>query len=129
LIYQSFVVYWKDQPLIKLGQSLQKIVECAARLNEVRKSDLLPGDLVIITTLNSVYSVRVLGNNHYQVSGGWFDKHGLSPMKTTIAGCTWGGSIIKVNIIAAIGLCLEFGNRVVTSPIQKIDLIQCGSEN
>ena len=115
--------------MIKLGQSLQKIVECAARLNEVRKSDLLPGDLVIITTLNSVYSVRVLGNNHYQVSGGWFDKQGLSPMKTTIAGCTWGGSIIKVNIIAAIGLCLEFGNRVVTSPIQKIEVIQSGSEN
>lgn len=115
--------------MIKFGHSLQKIVECSTRLKEIRKSDLRPGDLVLVTTLNSVYSVRVLGSNQYQVSGGWFDKHGLSPMKTTIAGCTWGGSIIKVNIIAAIGLCLEFGNRVVTSPIQKIEVIPYGAEN
>jgi len=104
----------------KLGYSLDKIVESSDHLKQVQKSDLHFGDVVLIHTLNSVYTVRVLQDNQYLVSGGWFDKNGLSPLKTTITGCTWGGSIIKIDIIAACGLCVEFGNRVVTSPIQKI---------
>ena len=115
--------------MIEIGHSLEKIVEGAIHLKQVRKSDLQYGDLVLITTRNSVYSVRVLDNDLYLVSGGWFDKKGMSPVKTTIAGCTWGGSIIKIDIIAACGLCLEFGNRVITSTIQKVCLIRYGSQN
>lgn len=111
------------------GQSLEKIVDSSTHLKQVFKSDLHFGDLVLITTLNSIYSVRVLKDGLYLVSGGWFDKKGLSPFKTTITGCTWGGSIIKMDIIAACGLCVEFGNRVVTSPIQKVCVIPNGGEN
>lgn len=114
---------------MKLGQSLEKIVESADQLKQVYKSELHFGDLVLITTLNSVYSVQVLQDGFYLVSGGWFDKNGLSPFKTTINGCTWGGSIIKIDIMAACGLCVEFGNRVVTSPIQKVCIIPQGGEN
>ncbi|MCU0645083.1 MAG: hypothetical protein MUC94_12575 [bacterium] len=113
----------------RLGQSLDKIVESSAQLQQVRKSELQFGDVVIITTLNSVYHVQVLDKGHYLVSGGWFDKHNISPLETTIAGCTWGGSIIKIDIIAACGLCVEFGNRVVTSPIQQICMIPAGGKN
>jgi hypothetical protein len=113
----------------KLGQSLEKIVDSVEQLKQVYKNDLRFGDLVLITTLNSVYTVRVLQDGFYLVSGGWFDKKGLSPMKTTITGCTWGGSIIKMDIMAACGLCVEFGNRVVTSPIQKVCIIPNGGEN
>jgi hypothetical protein len=113
----------------RLGHSLEKIVDSADHLKQVFKSDLRFGDLVLITTLNSVYSVRVLEDGYYLVSGGWFDKNGLSPFKTTITGCTWGGSIIKMNIIAACGLCVEFGNHVVTSPIQKVCIFPHGGEN
>jgi hypothetical protein len=113
----------------RLGHSLEKIVENSVHLKQVLKSDLNFGDVVIITTLNSVYTVRVLNEGSYLVSGGWFDKNDLSPLKTTIAGCTWGGSIIKIDIIAACGLCVEFGNRVVTSPIQQICLIPGGGKN
>lgn len=115
--------------MIKYGQSLEQIVDSAEYLKQVYKRDLKFGDLVLITTLNSVYTVQVLQDGHYLVSGGWFDKKGLSPMKTTISGCTWGGSIIKMDIMAACGLCVEFGNRVVTSPIQKVSVIPNGSEN
>lgn len=97
-------------------------MESAAHLQQVLKNGVQYGDVVIVTTLNSVYSIRVLSHDSYLVSGGWFDRHGLSPMNTTIAGCTWGGSIIKRDIIAASGLCLEFGNRVVTSPIRRMYL-------
>lgn len=113
----------------KPGQSLEKIVDSVEQLKQVYKNDLRFGDLVLITTLNSVYTVRVLQDGFYLVSGGWFDKKGLSPMKTTITGCTWGGSIIKMDIMAACGLCVEFGNRVVTSPIQKVCIIPNGGEN
>jgi len=111
------------------GHSLEKIVESTTRLKQVRKAELQYGDLLLVTTRNSVYSVRVLDNDLYLVSGGWFDREGLSPMKTTITGCTWGGSIIKMDIAAACGLCLEFGNRVVTTTIQKVCLIRYGSQN
>ena len=115
--------------MAKCGQSLEKIVDSLEQLTQVFKKDLRFGDLVLITTLNSVYTVQVLEDGFYLVSGGWFDKKGLSPMKTTINGCTWGGSIIKIDIMAACGLCVEFGNRVVTTPIQKVCIIPNGGEN
>jgi hypothetical protein len=36
---------------------------------------------------------------------------------TTIRGCTWGGSAIATDLLAASGLFLEFGNGVVTTAI------------
>ena len=113
----------------RLGLSINKIVESASGLTQVKKDTLQFGDTVMIYTLNSTYTIRVLSNDSYLVSGGWFDKKRLSPMLTTISGCTWGGSMIKLDIVAALGLCLEFGNRVVTTPIQKMYVITSGSNN
>jgi len=90
----------------------------------VRKSDIYFGDLIIVNTRNSTYSLRAVDRDLFVVSGGWFDHRGLSPLKTTVRGCTWGGSIIKVDIVAACGLCLEFGNRVVTTAIEKVSVIR-----
>jgi hypothetical protein len=103
-----------------LAGSLSAIVKVSDRLKEVHKSDLSVGDWVFVKTCNSVYSIRVDSPGVYNVSGGWFDRRGLSPVRTTIPGCTWGGSVIKVDIVAAFGLMLEFGNRLITSPIQEI---------
>jgi len=111
------------------GQSLDTILAHAEQLQQVRKADLRFGDWVIVQTRNSIYSIRVSDGDCYLISGGWFDQKGLSPIKTTIAGCTWGGSMIKVDIVAACGLSLEFGNRVVTSTIQKIFVVPNGSVN
>jgi len=115
--------------MIRLAHSLERIVQRIVRLEQVRKKDLQFGDLVLVTTRNSVYSVSVLDDGFYLVSGGWFDQNGLSPVKTTITGCTLGGTIIKLDIVAACGLHLEFGNRVVTTPIQKVCVIRLGSQN
>ena len=109
--------------MIGYGHSLEKIIKVAIHLKKVKKSDLKFGDLVIISTKNSVYTVFVLENDSYLVTGGYFDRKWLSPKKITINGCTWGGSIIKVDILAACGLRLEFGNRVVTTTIQKVYVI------
>lgn len=89
----------------------------------VRKRDLQPGDWVLVTTKNSVYSIYVVGDGHYRVSGGWFDRKGHSPAETTINGCTWGGSGIKQDVVAARGLFLEFGNGVLTTRIREVMVI------
>lgn len=103
-----------------LGRALQH----ADRMKPVRRTDLEPGDWLLVTTAHSVYSIRVLEEGLFSVSGGWFDMNGLSPFRTTIAGCTWGGSMIKIDIVAACGLHLEFGNRVVTSSIRRVHIVR-----
>ena len=109
--------------------SLERIVAETVHLEQVCKKDLQFGDLVLITTRNSLYSVQVLDRGAYLVSGGWFDRKGKSPVKTAIRGCTLGGSSIKMDIVAACGLRLEFDNRVVTTPIRKVCVIRLSSRN
>jgi hypothetical protein len=101
----------------------------ADRLEAVRKNDLLSGDSVLVQTKNSVYAIRALGEGLYEVSGGWFDRHGGSAQVVSINGCTWGGSAIKQDIVAARGLFLEFGNRVVTTRIRDILLIRADQKD
>ncbi len=105
-------------------RTLVAIVAQTSELEAVRKRDLLCGDWVLVTTKNSVYSICVLGCDSYSVSGGWFDREGVSPQKTTINGCTWGGSAINLDLVAAPGLFLEFGNQVMTTRIQHVRVIR-----
>jgi hypothetical protein len=115
--------------ILPLAHNLERIVQQTAALPQVRKDELNFGDLVLITTRNSVYSIYALDEGLYLISGGWFDRKGLSPAKITIAGCTFGGRIIKSDIVAGCGLRLEFGNRVVTTPIQKVCVVRLGSQD
>lgn len=93
-------------------------------LSAVLKSELRSGDWVRVATRNSVYWICALGNGLYSVSGGWFDRKGLSPLPVSINGCTWGGSAIKQDIVAAPGLFLEFGNQVQTTRIVNVRVIR-----
>ena len=106
------------------ARTLDSITRHAEGLPAVRRKELQRGDWILVTTSNSTYVICVLGDDQFSVTGGWFDKHGLSPMHTTIVGCTWGGSAVKLDIVAACGLRLEFGNRVVTSRIMKVHVYQ-----
>jgi hypothetical protein len=106
-------------------RTLGAIVNHIERLEVVRKADLELGDKVLVTTRNSTYSILVLQDDLYSVSGGWFDQRGLSPSKAAINGCTWGGRAIRLDIVAARGLHLEFGNQVVTSRIMDFQVIRC----
>ncbi len=106
-------------------RTLDAIVDHIERLEVVRKADLELGDQILVTTRNSTYSIHVLQEDLYSVSGGWFDKQGLSPSKVAINGCTWGGRAIKWDIVAACGLHLEFGNQVVTSRIKGFQVVRC----
>jgi hypothetical protein len=111
------------------GQNLSLLVQTADQLKQVPKRSLREGDCLMAKTSNSVYTILVRDGGWCTISGGWFDKKGRSPMRLRINGCTWGGSVIKVDIAAACGLCLEFSNRLTTSPIQKIVLLRNGTQN
>jgi hypothetical protein len=107
-------------------RTVNAILGQARLCHPVRKSELNTGARVVVTTENSVYCIDVLEDATYSVRGGWFDRHSLSPVRIAIAGCTWGGSVIKNDIVAACGLHLEFGNRVVTSRIREVHVIRAG---
>ncbi len=109
---------------IRYQQSLENINLRTDFSEHVRKEELKFGDLVFIETKNSFYHIHVLGDSRYLVSGGWFDKNKLSPALIKINGCTWGGSIIKTDTLAACGMHLEFNNRVVSSSNQNVIVFQ-----
>jgi hypothetical protein len=104
--------------------TLEAITLEAGRVNQIRKRDLRWGDWIVIRTRNSIYTLRMLDDERFTVSGGWFDEQRLSPHPVTVNGCTWGGSAIKQDIVAAPGLCLEFGNRVMTSRIRQVEVLR-----
>ena len=110
--------------MIACVRTVNAALEQVGRMEAVRKGDLRSGDRLLVSTENSVYSIRVHGDATYSISGGWFDNQGLSPVRMSIAGCTWGGTVIKCDIVAARGLRLEFGNRVVTSPIKEVRVVR-----
>lgn len=111
------------------ARTLEAIVRQSGRPDLIWKKDLCCGDWILITTRNSIYSICVLGNDLYSVSGGWFDREGISPLKTTINGCTWGGSAIKHDIVAGQGLFLEFGNQILTTQIQRVQVIRAARQS
>ena len=108
----------------RYGMNLARIVEQIDEIHKVHKNTLEPGDYVFVKTINSLYSICKREDNLFEVRGGWFDRKGLSPAVLSIRGCTWGGSIINLGIVAARGLILEFDNNLTTSPIRKIVVIK-----
>jgi hypothetical protein len=105
------------------ARTLMAIAQCAKQLPVTRKRDLEPGDCVIVSTRNSVYYLQALGGDLFRASGGWFDR-ASSPRTVTVNGCTFGGSVICTDIVAAHGLFLEFGNRVSTTRIQDVRVLR-----
>ncbi|HKB86854.1 MAG TPA: hypothetical protein VKD08_11825 [Ignavibacteriaceae bacterium] len=111
------------------GFELKNLTDMGSKLSQLYKHRLEPGDQVYLKTLNSVYVIKVVKADEYFVSGGWFDRQNLSPCKINIRGCTWGGTAIKTDIIAAPGLCIEFGNNLITSTINKVFYFSYKSNN
>lgn len=67
------------------------IDSCDKQLN-IYKHRLRQGDQSYLKTINSIYVIKVTELGEYMVSGGWFDRQNLSPLKINIRGCTWGVS-------------------------------------
>lgn len=108
----------------RMARTLGAIVAHSRSGDAVHKSDLQFGDRVIVTTRNSVYTLCTLGGDSFAVSGGWFDQNADAPVTVTVTGCTYGGSMIRQDVVAARGLFLEFGNRVSTTRIRGVRVVR-----
>jgi len=112
----------------RFARTLTAIVEHARWANAIRKQDLRFGDRVIVRTRNSVYELWAQGGDAFTVTGGWFDKNHDGPVTVSVNGCTYGGSMIRHDVVAAAGLFLEFGNSVSTTRIRDVELIRWDGE-
>jgi hypothetical protein len=112
-----------------LGMSLITFSAGLDRVPVLKKTEICPGDLVILKTRNSRYELRALGDDEFEVSGGWFDRKGLPGIMLTVRGCSLGGSMLKIDVIAACGLCTEFANSLVTTPVKSFAVLRRGWGN
>ncbi len=108
------------QPVAWHVMTIDKCVEQVPRMKSIRRGDLRFADRMLVTTQNSEYDLVMIEDDTFLVAGGWFDREHLSPHRVRINGCTWGGSMICLDILAAPGMCMEFNNRVMTSTIRAV---------
>ncbi len=113
----------------QLGINLDKIVQSTEKLKHVSKASFNLWDYLFVKTRNSLYTIRKIEDTYFEVSGGWFDKKGLSPSRLMIRGCSYGGSTLHINMLAACGLRMEFGNNLITSPVNQIIVIKAENLN
>ena len=100
--------------------ALDGLTEAADLVDAVRRRDLQSGDRIIISTKNSVYSLIVLADGSFDVSGGWFEREGEGETRVEIRGCTAGGHAIFTDHIAAKGLFMEFADGLRTTRIRSV---------
>ncbi len=85
--------------------------------------EALPPDTVLqIRTQHHHYTALLLGEGSALISG--HPQYCPQPVQVTIAGSTWGGSMLKLRFIGR-GMHLEFhhpayATPIITSPIQEI---------
>jgi hypothetical protein len=72
-----------DRLLIARVRTVDAILDQVGRFEALRKADLRSGDRVLVATENSLYTIHVEDDGSYSISGGWFDKNGLSPASST----------------------------------------------
>lgn len=102
---------------------LDGLAEAAGRFQGVLRSDLDPGDRVVISTKNSVYSLTALADGSFEVRGGWFEREGDGVARVEVRGCTAGGHAIFTDHIAACGLFMEFADGLRTTRIRSVRLL------
>lgn len=104
---------------------LDELSALAPTLAGVRRTELLPGDRVLVATRNSIYALTATAGERYLVAGGWFRVRGEEPAEVGVNGCTAGGSALFFDILAAPGLFLEFANGVTTTRIRQVRVLRC----
>ena len=99
---------------------LDGLTEAADLVDGVRRRDLDPGDRVVISTRNSVYSLTARADGTFEAMGGWFEREGEGTTRVEIRGCTAGGHAIFTDQIAAVGLFMEFDDGLRTTRIKSV---------
>lgn len=103
--------------------TLDNLAEAAELVDAVKRRALDPGDRVIISTKNSVYSLTARSDGSFTACGGWFEREGEGESRVEVRGCTAGGHAIFTDHIAARGLFMEFEDGLRTTRIKSVRLI------
>jgi hypothetical protein len=99
---------------------IDDLTEAAGAVGGVTRRELDPGDRVIVSTRNSVYSLTARADGTFEVSGGWFEREGSGTSTVEILGCTAGGHALFTDHIAAPGLFMEFADGLRTTRIRTV---------
>ena len=103
---------------------IDDLAEAAGIVGGVKRRDLDPGDRVIVSTRNSVYSLTARADGSFDVSGGWFEREWSRSVVAEIQGCTAGGHALFTEHIAAPGLFMEFADGLRTTRIRTVRRIR-----
>ena len=103
----------------------------ARDIDGIYLSELSAGDVLVIQTQNSTYSLVYLG-----AAAALLAKHSLrsaEPTSINVLGSTWGGSALLMGFLG-VNMCMEFeqlddGQVRVTSPIQSLQRSPAKSPN
>ena len=106
--------------------AIDALAEAAGVVGGVRRHDLHPGDRVIVSTRNSVYSLVARADGLFEISGGWFEREGAGETVVEVLGCTAGGHALFSEHIAAPGLFMELGDGLRTTRIRTVRVISAG---
>lgn len=109
-----------------LARTLSRLAAEAADIQGVRRADLRDGDWIVARTRNSTYTLAVGTGRTFVVTGGWFLHHPGESRLVGVNGCTWGGSAILTDMIAAPGMYIEFTNGVRTTRVRDVQLMRAG---
>jgi len=108
----------------RLRASLDLLTAACSEVEGVDRGALGWGDRIEVATRNSLYRLWCVGENRFAVAGGWFDRSGSAQgsVRPVVAvnGCTWGGTAIRTDLVAAPGFFLEFANGVRTTRIRSV---------
>lgn len=104
------------------GADLERIARYFEEAETIDRAEVETGDRLIVTTLNSTYTLDYVGEGQWRVTGGWFDRNMVTPAVVRITGCSLGGSVINQRLVVGSGLRIEFDNRVVTTTIRRFTL-------
>jgi acyl-CoA synthetase (AMP-forming)/AMP-acid ligase II len=111
-------VHHRARPLKAIP--IDDLAEAAGAVGGVKRRELDPGDRVIVSTRNSVYSLTARADGTFDVSGGWFEREGSGRTTVEILGCTAGGHALFTDHIAAPGLFMEFCDGLRTTRIRTV---------
>jgi hypothetical protein len=115
------------RPAVELGD----LSRAADALAGVRRSDLAPGDRLLVSTKNSIYSLVARADGRFDISGGRFARDpetGGGKRALEVNGCTAGGHALFTTLIAAPGLFLELGDGTRTTRIRRVRRIPAGAQ-
>ena len=107
------------RPAVALGD----LTSAAEALAGIRRGDVAPGDRLLVSTKNSIYSLVARADGRFDISGGRFARD-PGPEGGTL---TLEVHALFTRIVAAPGLFLELGDGTRTTRIRRVRRIPAGA--